>query len=232
VLWDAIARYPQFVLQIFAFASFGGIEMHRTLGAVVTVTAAALLVASLSGASLPVPASSVQPVHKPAWVAPKFHKEAPVLTDVQLVAQAAPERALLAEQAAQAAAAAAAAAKAAAEAAAQAAARGHTVNIWTTGFQAQVNACRGGVDMTAHYGMPIVAEHWSCGGSSFPTAAGSIVTFTGLDAGTYRVLGVAAVLNAYTAHTYQVPHNYQMLYQTCRGGDSHYTEFVALQRIG
>jgi len=203
--------------------------MHRYLKAAIALTAAAVLAPALSGASLPVPAS-VQPVHKPIWVAPKLHDVAAVLTDAELVKQAAPERALLAEQAAQAAA--AAAAKAAAEAAAEAAARGHTVNIWTTGFQAQVNACRGGVDMTAHYGMRIVAEHWSCGGSSFPTAPGSIVTFTGLDAGTYRVIGLAAVLDAYTAHTYQVPHNYQMLYQTCRGGDSHYTEFIALTQIG
>ncbi len=206
--------------------------MRRNFRAAISLTAAAVLVTTLSGASLPVAAAAVQPVHKPAWVAPKYHEVAPVLTDVQRIKDAAPERALLAQQAAEAAAAAAAAAKAAAQAAAEAAARGHSVNIWTTGFQAQVNACRGGVDMTAHYGMRIVAEHWSCGGSSFPTAAGSIVRFTGLDAGTYRVIGLVATLDAYTAHTYQVPHNYQMLYQTCRGGNSHYTEFIALQRIG
>jgi hypothetical protein len=206
--------------------------MHRNLKAVITLTAAAVLVTTLSGASLPVPASSVQPVHKHSVVVPKYDDAPPVLTNAQVLAQVSRVHVLAVAQAAQAAAAAAAAAQAAAQAAAAAAARGHEVNIWTTGFQAQVNACRGGVDMTAHYGMRIVAEHWSCGGSSFPTAAGSIVTFTGLDAGTYRVLGVAAVLNAYTAHTYQVPHNYQMLYQTCRGGDSHYTEFVALQQIG
>jgi hypothetical protein len=206
--------------------------MRRILRAAITLGAAAVLMTTLSGASLPVPVSAVQPVHKPAWVAPKFHEEAVVLSDVQLIKDAAPERALLAQQAAEAAAAAAAAAQAAAVAAARAAAMGHTVNIWTTGFQAQVNACRGGVDMTAHYGMRIVAEHWSCGGSSFPTRPGAIVTFTGLDAGTYRVIGLAATLDAYTAHTYQVPHNYQMLYQTCRGGNSHYTEFIALQRVG
>ena len=85
--------------------------------------------------------------------------------------------------------------------------------------------------MTSHYGMRIVAEHWSCGGSSFPTQPGTIVRFTGLDAGTYRVIGLVATLDAYTAHTYQVPHNYQMLYQTCRGGNSHYTEFIALSRV-
>jgi hypothetical protein len=213
--------------------------MRRTLRAAITLGAAAVLMTTLSGASLPVPVSAVQPVHKPVWVAPKFHDEALVVSDVQLIKAAAPERALLAEQAAEAAAAAAAAAKAAAaaaaaaaQAAARAAAMGRTVNIWTTGFQAQVNACRGGVDMTAHYGMRIVAEHWSCGGSAFPTRPGATVTFTGLDAGTYRVIGLVATLDAYTAHTYQVPHNYQMLYQTCRGGNSHYTEFIALQRVG
>jgi hypothetical protein len=171
-------------------------------------------------------------VDEVAWVAPRFHVEAPVLSDVQLIKDAAPERALLAQEAAEAAAAAAAQAAAAAKEAAAVAARAHTVNVWTAGFQDQVNACRGGVDMTARYGMRIVGEHWSCGGSSFPTYAGAIVRFTGLDAGTYRVIGLVATLDAYTAHTSQVPHNYAMLYQTCRGGDSHYTEFIALQPIG
>jgi hypothetical protein len=213
--------------------------MRRSLRAAVTIVASAVLVTSLSGASLPIATAAIQPVHKPAWVAPKFHQEAPELSDAQLIKNAAPERALLAQQAAEAAAAAAAraaaaaaAAKAAAVAAARMAVGAHTVNVWTTGFQAQVNACRGGVDMTARYGMRIVGEHWSCGGSVFPTAPGTIVRFTGLDAGIYRVIGLVAVLNAYTAHTSQVPHNYQMLYQTCRGGDSHYTEFIALSRVG
>ncbi|HMH58857.1 MAG TPA: hypothetical protein VK537_06725 [Galbitalea sp.] len=210
--------------------------MRRSLRAAVTLTAAAVAITALGGASLPVPVAAVPPVHQIVWIAPVYHEEAPVLSDVQLIKDAAPERALLAQQAAEAAARAAAAAAAqaaaAAKAAAAAAARAHTVNIWTTGFQDQVNACRGGVDMTARYGMRIVGEHWSCGGSSFPTSAGAIVRFTGLDAGTYRVIGLVATLDAYTSHTYQVPHNYQMLYQTCRGGNSHYTEFIALQRIG
>jgi hypothetical protein len=217
--------------------------MRRSLRAAITLTAAAVLVTSLSGASLPVPAAPVLPIHPVAWVQPVYHVEAPVLSDAELVKAAAPERALLAQEAAEAAARAAAAAAAAAQAAAAAAraaaaaqaaavARGHTVNVWTSGFQNQVNACRGGVDMTANYGMRIVGEHWSCGGSSFPTNAGAIVTFTGLDAGTYRVIGVVAVLDGYTANTSQVPHNYEMLFQTCRGGNSVYTEFVALDKIG
>jgi hypothetical protein len=206
--------------------------MRRNLRAVLTLTAGAVIMTTLSGASLPVPAVAVPRVQQVAWVAPRYHAEPPILSDVQLVKAAAPERALLAQEAAEAAARAAAQAVAAAKAAAAEAARAHTVNVWTTGFQAQVNACRGGVDMTARYGMRIVGEHWSCGGSSFPTYAGAIVRFTGLDAGTYRVIGMVATLDAYTAHTSQVPHNYAMLYQTCRGGNSHYTEFIALQPIG
>jgi hypothetical protein len=162
-------------------------------------------------------------------------------SDAVLIARAAPERALLAEQAkeqaqqqaaAAAAAAAATAARAAAARAAAAAAATATLNVWTAGFQAQINACRGGVDVTAHYGTATVAQHWGCGGSSFPTAAGAVVRFTGLDAGTYRVIGVVAVLNAYVAKTNQLPRGYDMLFQTCRNNDSHTTEFIGLQKIG
>jgi hypothetical protein len=108
----------------------------------------------------------------------------------------------------------------------------HTVNVWTAGFQAQINACRGGVDLTAHYGVRTVGEAWGCGGASFPAGRGATVKFTGLDAGTYRVLGVVAVLNAYVASSSQVPRGYQLLFQTCRGNNAHYTEFIALARIG
>jgi hypothetical protein len=65
-----------------------------------------------------------------------------------------------------------------------------------------------------------------------PTAAGTEIRLPGLDAGTYRVNGVAAILNAYTAHTNQIPRGYDLLLQTCLGGDSHHTEFLALTRIG
>ena len=85
--------------------------------------------------------------------------------------------------------------------------------------------------MTSRYHVRSIAEHWSCGGSAFPTSRGTIIRITGIDAGTYRVLGVAAVLNAYTAHTNQIPRGYSLLYQTCRNNNSHTTEFVALQKI-
>jgi hypothetical protein len=218
--------------------------MRRVLRAAIVWTAAAAVVTALSGASLPVPALSVSPVvHKKSFVLPKFEAAPPVLTDAERIRAEVPELAASRAQVAAAeaaAAAAAAAAQAAAQAAAEAAARaaaaraaqGHTINVWTYGYQNEINDCRGGVDMTARYGMRIVGEHWSCGGSSFPTYAGAIVTFTGIDAGTYRVLGLVATLDAYTAKVTQVPHGYAMLYQTCRGGDSHYTEFIALQPIG
>jgi hypothetical protein len=165
---------------------------------------------------------------------------AAVPSDRALILAAAGERAAQAK-AAQVRAAQAATAAAAASAARQAAARAAalrateastTLNVWTAGFQAQINACRGGVDVTAHYGTATVAEHWGCGGSSLPTSAGAIIHLTGLDAGTYRVTGVVAVLNAYTAHTNQIPRGYQLLLQTCRDNDSHTTEFIGLQRVG
>ncbi len=145
------------------------------------------------------------------------------------------EQKLAAQKAAAAAAAAAAARAAAASARAHSSSRTApsgapgTVYVWTSGFQVQINACRGAVDVTAQYGVRAIAEHWSCGGRSFPTTPGSTVTVTGLDAGTYRVLGVVAVLNVSTATTADLPRGYQLLFQTCRGGNSSTMEFVALE---
>lgn len=197
----------------------------------VTVGILALTGASLSGAAN----AAIQPHQfEPSFVIPPYRNVAPVKSDAQLVAAAAPERVMLAAKAK-------AAAVAAAEARASAAggyrgvpeaswSGGSTINVWTYGFQAQVNACRGGVDLTGAYGTRTVAEHWSCGGSSFPETPGATVTFTGIDAGTYRVIGLVATLNAYTAHTGDIPHGYQMLFQTCRNGDSRTTIFIALAR--
>ncbi|HEY4270251.1 MAG TPA: hypothetical protein VGM94_18860 [Galbitalea sp.] len=105
-----------------------------------------------------------------------------------------------------------------------------TIKVWTSGGQAAINACRGAVDLTRMYGVAVVAEHWRCGGASFPTAPGSTVVLTGLRAGKYRVLGIVATLNAYTQNAGAVPRRYQLLFQTCYGGDSHRTEFIALQK--
>jgi hypothetical protein len=170
----------------------------------------------------------------PSFIIPPYHATAPTLTDAQLVANASSERAALAAKAratARAAAAAAARRAAASRVSAHAAySSSGSINVWTTGFQTQINECRGAVDLTAHYYTRTIGEHWSCGGASFPKTAGAIVHITGLDAGTYRVIGLVATLNAYVAHTSSIPKGYQLLFQTCRNGDSHYTIFIALER--
>jgi hypothetical protein len=120
--------------------------------------------------------------------------------------------------------------EAAAAAAARAAANVHTVNVWTAGWQTQIDQCHGGVDISAHYGTATIAERWQCGGSSFPTTPGTTVRITGARAGTYTVLGVARVLDAYTSDASQVPQGYDLLYQTCSGGNAHHTSFIALRR--
>jgi hypothetical protein len=103
--------------------------------------------------------------------------------------------------------------------------------VWASGFQNEINQCRGAVDVTAVYQVRVIAEHSSCGGSRFPTAAGAIVTITGLDAGRYRVIGVIAHLNGEVNHAEDIPRGYDLLFQTCAGGYSD-MRFTALQRIG
>jgi hypothetical protein len=198
-----------------------------------SLVAASAVILALSGASLPLApaAESPQASVKPLDVFAPYRVEAPVLSDPQRIAAAAPERAALAVKASESATAVRARVVSAERRTKFVVASSHSVYVWTSGFQAQVNACRGGVDLTAAYHTRTVGEHWSCGGASFPEAAGTIVTFTGLDAGNYRVIGVVATLNAYVAHTSNIPHGYDMLFQTCRGGNSHYTIFIALARM-
>jgi len=86
--------------------------------------------------------------------------------------------------------------------------------------------------MTPTFGRPVIGEHWSCGGRDFPMAAGSIVTVTGVLSGTFRVGPVVAVLNQRTNTTNDVPGGYDLLYQTCVGGDNTRMSFTALERIG
>jgi hypothetical protein len=213
--------------------------MRRTLRTTLALTAIAGVMLALTGASLTGAQAVVQP-HQfaPSFVMPPYHEVAPVKSDAELIAAAAPERAALAAKARAHAAAVAAAKRAAAAAHRSYSATsaswsgGRTLNVWTSGFQAQVNECRGGVDLTAAYHTRTVGEHWSCGGASFPETPGTTIRFTGLDAGTYRVIGRVATLNAYTAKTNSIPHGYAMLFQTCLNGDSHYTIFIALARVG
>jgi hypothetical protein len=129
--------------------------------------------------------------------------------------------------------AAAVAAVAQADAAAQAQARaaaGFVTRVWTSGFQDQINQCRGAVDVTAVYKVHVIAEHSNCGGSSFPTAPGAIVTVTGLDAGRYRVIGIVAHLNGLVNHAEDIPRGYELLFQTCAAGFTD-MRFIALARV-
>ncbi len=110
---------------------------------------------------------------------------------------------------------------------------GYTINVWTdTGFQASIDACRGGVDVTAQYNVHTIAEHWTCGGSSFPRTAGSIVTLTGIDAGTYRVDGVVAILNVYKNKTSDIPRGYDLIYQSCLNNNATTEFFAGMTKIG
>jgi hypothetical protein len=144
----------------------------------------------------------------------------------------------------QAAKAAAAAQAAAAQAAAAARARAEyrtpvaadsgpfTVNVWTSSSdQVAIDACRGGVAWTG-YPVATIAQHWTCGGSRFPRSTGAMVTITGYDAGTYRVVGVVSEFDAYTATGADIPGGYPLLYQTCLGDSAHTTILIALQPVG
>ncbi len=156
----------------------------------------------------------------------KAERTAAAAAKAAAVAQAA-----AAQVAAQAAAQAAAAAAAAAAQAQARAAAGFVTHVWTSGFQAQIDQCRGAVDVTAVYKVHVIAEHDGCGGNRFPTAAGSIVTITGLDAGRYRVIGVVARLNGLVNHAEDIPRGYDLLFQTCVGGFTD-MRFTALSRLG
>jgi hypothetical protein len=106
-----------------------------------------------------------------------------------------------------------------------------TLNAWTSGWQAQIDACRGAVDITAHYGVRTLAEHSECGGSAVPKSPGAVIRVTGVDAGLYRVDGVVANLNGNTATSNDLPRGYDLLFQTCVNGYSNMS-FTGLTRIG
>lgn len=103
--------------------------------------------------------------------------------------------------------------------------------VWVAGWQGEIDACRGAVDVGAHYGTPVIAEHWSCGGSRFPVK-GSTIALTGVVTGVFRVGSVAVVLNAATDNAAAIPHGFDLLYQTCRDGSSATMSFTELTRIG
>jgi hypothetical protein len=103
--------------------------------------------------------------------------------------------------------------------------------VWAAGWQGEIDACRGAVDVGDRYGTPVIAEHWSCGGSRFP-GEGSTIALTGVITGIFRVGSVVVVLNAATDKAAAIPHGFDLLYQTCRDGSSATMSFTELTRIG
>lgn len=102
--------------------------------------------------------------------------------------------------------------------------------VWASGFQTQIDACRGAVNLSANYHVNVIGEEWQCGGSRFPRA-GALVQLTGIMSGLYRVGPVVAVLNAYVDHTSDIPRGYDLLYQTCLNGDAHTETFTELSPV-
>jgi hypothetical protein len=103
--------------------------------------------------------------------------------------------------------------------------------VWTTGFQSELDACRGSVNMTPSFGTAVIGEHWSCGGRSFPKTPGTRVELSGALSGTYVLGPVVAVLNQHTHRIGDVPHGYDLLYQTCINGDNTRMSFTQLTRV-
>lgn len=106
--------------------------------------------------------------------------------------------------------------------------------IWTSGGQAQIDACRGSVNVAAiaSYlgGAFYAAEHWGCGGSAWGgLGAGALVQFPGY--GTYQVAGRVGGL-AYGADASALPSGYAGYYQTCIGGSSTNMTVWLLTRVG
>lgn len=108
----------------------------------------------------------------------------------------------------------------------------YTNVVHAVGWLPELDECAGSVDVTAHYGVPTIAEHWSCGGKRFPLAAGTLIRLTGVYSGVYRVEGVVAMLNAHHATTDDLPRGYELLYQTCQNGQSSTMSFIGLTRVG
>jgi hypothetical protein len=99
------------------------------------------------------------------------------------------------------------------------------------GGQSLIDACAGSVLFGHGYPL-LLAEHWSCGGAAFPRRAGRLVDFSGALTGRYVVVGLVATLDGSVATSGDLPHGYDVLYQTCYRGDVRQTQIWALNRIG
>jgi hypothetical protein len=104
-------------------------------------------------------------------------------------------------------------------------------HVHAVGWIPELDECKGSVDLSAQYGTAAIAEHWSCGGKNFPDEPGQIITLTGERTGTYRVEGIIKMLNQHVATTADIPHGYDLLYQTCQNGQSTTMSLTALTRI-
>ena len=107
-------------------------------------------------------------------------------------------------------------------------------HIWGTGGQAEIDACRGSVNMAeiaAYLGGGFYAtEHWSCGGRAWAgLGAGSLVSFPGY--GLYEVSGRVGGL-VYGADASVLPRGYDGYYQTCISGSSSNMAVWLLTRVG
>jgi hypothetical protein len=107
----------------------------------------------------------------------------------------------------------------------------YTNHVHAVGWIPELDECKGSVDLSAHYGTPAIAEHWSCGGKNFPDEPGTIITLTGERAGTYRVDGIVMMLNQHRATIADIPHGYDLIYQTCQNGQSSTMSLTALTKL-
>jgi hypothetical protein len=115
-----------------------------------------------------------------------------------------------------------------------AAAGPHVEGIWTSGGQAEIDACRGSVNLpdVAGYlgGTFYAAEHWSCGGRNWAgIGTGELVSFPG-----YGVFQVAGRVGGLPSGSYasSLPAGYDGYYQTCMNGDLNNLHVWLLTRVG
>jgi hypothetical protein len=107
----------------------------------------------------------------------------------------------------------------------------YTNHTHAVGWTPELDQCKGSVDLSAQYGTAAIAEHWSCGGKNFPDEPGTIITLTGVRAGTYRVEGIVKMVNQHVATVADIPRGYDLIYQTCQNGQSTTMSLTALTKI-
>lgn len=113
--------------------------------------------------------------------------------------------------------------------------RQHTESMWTSGGQAEIDACRGSVNVSNIAGFLgagfYAAEHWSCGGRAWGgVGVGDVVTFSGH--GQYRVAGIQRGLAHGQSSARDISYGYDGYYQTCIGGNNQHMAVWLLERVG